>query len=304
MHSTQTGEPLPGTVRIKRRVVYLSVPVIALICLFLAGDFLPGIDFMWNMNLDLATGTIIALFGAALLCEYIDSSLGMGYGTTLVPLLLLAGFNPLHIVPAVLFSEFITGLAASVMHHRDGNVDFFRDAEARSAAALLSVLSVAGTLAAAGIAVTMPTFHLKLVIGLIILAAGATTLLTIRRKMRFSRRRLIGLGVLAAFNKGMSGGGYGPIVTSGQMISGLSPKKAVAVTSLAESVTCISGLCAYLAISDGFDWTLALPLTAGAVLSVPLATVTVSGLSEKRLRLAIGVATCGLGVLMLVKILM
>ena len=40
-----------------------------------------------------------AIFLAALFCEYIDSALGMGYGTTLTPLLLLAGFDPLEIVP-------------------------------------------------------------------------------------------------------------------------------------------------------------------------------------------------------------
>ena len=35
-------------------------------------------------------------------CELVDSSLGMGYGTTVTPLLLAAGYSPLDIVPAVL----------------------------------------------------------------------------------------------------------------------------------------------------------------------------------------------------------
>ncbi len=47
----------------------------------------------------------------AFICEYVDSSLGMGYGTTLTPLLLIMGYNPLQIVPAVLLSELILTLA-------------------------------------------------------------------------------------------------------------------------------------------------------------------------------------------------
>jgi uncharacterized membrane protein YfcA len=46
----------------------------------------------------------------------------MGYGTTLTPVVLLLGFEPLHVVPAVLLSEFVTGLVAAGFHHKVGNV--------------------------------------------------------------------------------------------------------------------------------------------------------------------------------------
>ena len=45
----------------------------------------------------------------AFFCEFVDSSLGMGFGTILSPVLLLMGFEALDVVPAVLFSECITG---------------------------------------------------------------------------------------------------------------------------------------------------------------------------------------------------
>ena len=41
--------------------------------------------------------------------ETLDSTLGMGYGTTLTPILLLLGFDVLQIVPCILISELITG---------------------------------------------------------------------------------------------------------------------------------------------------------------------------------------------------
>jgi len=59
----------------------------------------------------------------ALVCEYVDSTLGMGYGTTLTPILLLLGYEPAQIVPSVLLSEFLTGILAGVLHHELGNVN-------------------------------------------------------------------------------------------------------------------------------------------------------------------------------------
>ena len=38
----------------------------------------------------------------ALFCEYIDSTLGMGYGTTLTPILMLMGEKKLKVVIAVM----------------------------------------------------------------------------------------------------------------------------------------------------------------------------------------------------------
>jgi len=70
------------------------------------------------MFLPFTEGIKIALI--AFLAEYVDSSLGMGYGTILTPVLLLMGFKPLEVVPAVLLSEFATGLLAGFTHHKLG----------------------------------------------------------------------------------------------------------------------------------------------------------------------------------------
>ncbi len=61
----------------------------------------------------------------AFVCELVDSTLGMGYGTTLTPLLLILGYEPIVIVPAVLFSEFLTGISAGFFHHEFGNGNRF-----------------------------------------------------------------------------------------------------------------------------------------------------------------------------------
>jgi hypothetical protein len=245
----------------------------------------------------------LAIFLAALVCEFVDSSLGMGYGTTLTPLLLLGGFSVKQVVPCILVSEFLTGLSATLMHQKDGNIDLFRDKQARSTAVVISLLSFVGAVSAAVFSVNVPDSWLKGIIGGIIISAGLITLLTIGRPLRYRLGHIIGLSALAAFNKGLSGGGYGPLVTAGQVVSGLPSKKAVAITSLAESFTCLVGLGAYAVLHRSLDFGLAATLTFGAMLSVPMATLAVRRMPEKSMRAGVGAATIVLGALTLIKLL-
>ena len=245
---------------------------------------------------------IVVIFLAALACEFVDSSLGMGYGTTLTPLLLLAGFEPLQLVPCVLLSELVTGLFAGVMHHRDGNINLFNDHLARKTVVSLSLLSTLGAVAAVLVAVSVPKVLLKAVIAAIIIAAGLIALASTRRTLPYRQYRLLGVGLAAAFSKGLSGGGYGPLTTAGQVASGLPPKSAVAITSFAEALTCFVGLAAYLLMGQPLDWALAALLTLGASLSVPMATLTVKAIPEKLFRGAIGATACLLGLLTLVRL--
>ncbi len=290
---------------LRHRRVQIWAAAVTLIVLALA---LQALAPQWHLIPSLAgplePAVLLAVFTAALVCEYIDSSLGMGYGTTLTPLLLLAGFEPLQIVPCVLLSEFVTGLAAGIMHHRDGNVDFLRDSRARSATLLLTVLSTLGAATAVLFAIKVSKFWLTAIIAVIVLSVGVVTLATIRRRLQYRPSHIIALGGLAAFNKGLSGGGYGPLVTAGQVVSGISPKHAVAITSLAESFTCFVGLIAYLLLQHGkIDWTLAAPLTSGALLSVPVATLTVRRLPETVMRGSVGALTCVLGLVTAAKLI-
>jgi uncharacterized membrane protein YfcA len=288
----------------RRRVRIWGVLVLFVVVLVGVQAALPEWDFLPQLGSSFAAGTVLAIFLAALLCEYIDSSLGMGYGTTLTPLLLLAGFEPLQIVPAVLMSEFITGISAGLLHHRDGNVDLLRDKKVQKTTILLSVLSVVGALAAVTLALNVPKFWLKLIIATIILSVGVLILATIRRQLAYRKSHIIVLGAVAAFNKGLSGGGYGPLVTGGQVVSGMSPKHAVAITSMAEGLTCFVGLTAYVIMKGAPDWSLAIPLTVGAIFSVPMATLTVRRLPEVFIRASVGFVTCLLAVLTFAKLFM
>ncbi|NCA69489.1 MAG: sulfite exporter TauE/SafE family protein [Sphingobacteriia bacterium] len=287
-----------------RRRLHFWVALVGLtLILILVHGALQDAGWIMVPESSLATSVILAVFATALACEYLDSSLGMGYGTTLTPLLLLAGFEPLQIVPAVLFSELLTGVAAGVMHHRDGNIDLMRDPAARRTFGLLAGLSAVGAIAAVLVAIKISATWFGILITGIVLTMGVVTVATARRRIRYRPSGILAIGLVAAFNKGVSGGGYGPLVTSGQVVSGVPAKHAVAITSVAESFTCAVGLLAYVVLKGGIDWSLTLPLAAGALLSVPIATATVKRLPESWLRLSVGVLTLALGLVLLVKLI-
>ncbi len=285
------------------RVRVWAVVVLAVVAGLALQTWRPEMPLLTWLRIDLPAWQVLVIFLAAMGCELIDSSLGMGYGTTLTPVLLLAGFEPLQIVPAVLLSECGTGFAAGLLHHRDGNVDFVKDRQALSVLIALLVLTVVGTQLAVYVAGAISKAWLGRSIAGIILAMGIIVLLTGRRTMRLRPASLVLVGGIAAFNKGLSGGGYGPLVTGGQVVSGLRPRQAVAITSLTEGFTCLVALAGYLWAGKVLDWSLAAPLIGGAMLSVPLATLLVRRMPETLMRRAVGIATCALGALALAKAL-
>ena len=276
--------------------------------------------------MEIALGLILLVVVLAFVCEYMDSTLGMGYGTTLSPVLLIMGYSPMQIVPVVLVSELISGILAAFFHHREGNVnlkpkstDLSVIAERLSSlgyiesfkrgiplhlkvALLLAVCSIVGTIAAVYIALNIPKFWLKLYIGVLVFSMGLVMLICLNKEFRFSWRKITFLGLVASFNKGMSGGGYGPVVTGGQILAGVEGRSAVGITSLAEGLTCAVGILAYVFLSKkALDLRLAPYIVAGAVLSVPFSAKSVKAITARKLKLAIAVLTLILGVFTIIK---
>lgn len=276
------------------------------------------------MTIPLSTGAILCC--VAFVCEYIDSTLGMGYGTALTPILLLMGFDPMVVVPSILLSEFATGCTSAFIHQAAGNVRFlpkdfswkllYADSRrfglytalnttlprALKVAIIIGGSSLVATVAAVFFAISLPSYFVKLYIGIMILTVGIVIVIRGKRHKPFSWLKITMLGAVASFNKGVSGGGYGPIVTGGQLLTGIDGKSAIAITSLAEGLTCCVGFSVYAA-SQGFSHlTLAPYLLAGALLSVPLSVLSVKRLRIKTLTYIIGGTTILLGAVTLIKL--
>ena len=231
----------------------------------------------------------------AFLLEIVDSSIGMGYGTILTPVLLIIGFDPLQVVPAVLVSQLAGDFLAAFFHHEFKNVDFSIGSEHFKVAVMLSLLGLIGSIIAVVIAVNLPRPLINLYVGTLFAVTGLIVLATKNKNFGFSWTRILCLGSLAAFNKGISGGGYGPIVTAGQILAGVKARSAIGIISLAEGVTCVVAVLMYTLIGRNIDWLLSILLSIGVVLSAPLAAYIVKKIESTRLKLIIGVSTLLLG---------
>jgi len=235
--------------------------------------------------------------------EYVDTSLGMGYGTTLTPMLLLLGLNPTAVVPAVLVQELISGSANVISHQRLGNVDLRPSGRALRMGALLGVCGLLGGALAARVALNLPADTVKLVTGIIVASMGVAVLGAGHLRLRFSWPRAGVLGLVAAINKGFMGGGYGPIVSSGQIVTGIAPREAVAITSFAEATTCAGALAGYLTAGTPIPWALAGSLIVGGVVASVMGAATVRVMPERGLKWAIAGGCVVLGGLTLLKVL-
>jgi len=272
------------------------------------------------METELTSIIFVAVVFIALLCQFLSVSLGVGYGTPLTPLLLILGFAPLHAVPAVLLSQLAGGVVGGLVHHRVRNIelDFRRDDKLvkerlrglgylpRSTDAKVVFILVScgmiGVIVGVLTAVSIPEDVLAIYIGAMVLAIGLVLLLRRNSKVMFSWKGIIAVGVLGAFNKGISGGGYVPLVTGGQIISGREARSSVASTTVAIAILCAVGFLAYLIIEEGnLFWRLAAAASIGSVIAAPFAALTTRRINPEKLRLLIGLAIIILGALTLVR---
>lgn len=245
----------------------------------------------------------LLILGLCFVCELIDSGLGMGYGTILTPTLLLLGYNPADIVPAILISELLTGFAAAFFHHEIRNVELGLRGRHLKPAAVLAAGSVVGVVAGVSLAFAVSSTALKTLIGCIIFLSGLVVVLFSRKVFAFRSWKILMLATVASFNKAVSGGGYGPLVTSGQILSGVQGKSAVGITSFAEGFTCLLGATLFLLKGGHINPGILVPMCAGALLSVPFSVFAVNRTREDHLRLLIGVLTMVMGALTLYKTL-
>jgi uncharacterized membrane protein YfcA len=251
----------------------------------------------------LPTWQPFVLAAIAFCCEFVDSSLGMGYGTTFTPLLLIMGYDLKTVVPVILLSEFLTGMTAGGFHHALGNASFKPRSRDSRVAVVLGGAGVFGALVAVQFLTRVPRLWARLYFALMITAMGLVILARRNGNYRFSWSKLVGLGLISSFNKGMSGGGYGPLVVGGQLLSGCDAKNAVACTSIAESLVCLVGLIGF-AIAGVFPTpALAIPIVVGAVLSAPCASAMTRYLNNRLdLKRLVGMIVLVLGIVCLFKV--
>jgi uncharacterized membrane protein YfcA len=230
------------------------------------------------------------------------------------------GFLPLDVVPAVLLGQLLGGIIGGLVHHQLGNIklDFRRDeilvkkrlrglgylprSTDSKVIFILSAAGIVGALVGVFSAINIPEIILETYIGLMVLGIGVLILVRRNRQRTFSWGGLVGVGLLSAFNKGISGGGYGPLVTGGQIISGRETKSSVGSTTFAEGVVCLAAFLAYVIAKGDIFWMLTAATSIGSIIASPFAALTVKMVKTQKLKFIIGVSTVILGVATLLRI--
>jgi uncharacterized membrane protein YfcA len=232
----------------------------------------------------------------------VDMCLGMGYGFTVTPVLLLLGYEPIQAVPAVLFASFMGGILSSLFNQLLGNVDFQVGGQAFRTAALIGGLGSVGAVVGAMLAVGIPEFLLTLYIGLLVSASGAFVLRSRGVSFEFTWFRIIAISVLGAFNKGLSGSGFGPIVTTGSLLSGIDEKASVSIQALSELPVSLVGFLTFIYVGTAVEWEVTTALVGGVVVAAPFAAWLVKQMDPERLRGLIGATALIVGLATLAKL--
>ncbi len=178
----------------------------------------------------------------------------MGFGTAIAPLLFILGYTPLQIIPTILISEVMTGVIDAYFDHEFGNAIFTIYPMSDSTKLSLFIGSIGSIAIFISVIFTFTLIHLsesfiKIYVAILVLFMGFVAIIKATRKEKgqvaIKKKLLIVFSLLAGFNKGIGGGGYGPVITLGQIHSGIYEKTATAIVSFAEAMVSIVGIIMY-----------------------------------------------------------
>ncbi|QRN84655.1 sulfite exporter TauE/SafE family protein [Clostridia bacterium] len=288
--------------QLSRREIRASLVSLAILVLVgLLGYWLANCPFEGTIRISspaiLAKGWTKSTWGIAwevvlfaIIFEFLDSTAGMGYGTAFTPLLLVMGYDPMQIVPVIMIQQACAGLTSAYMHQEYGNIEWkikplsesvklwLIIAGAGSLATIFSITSVYALLKLANVWIKLYVIILLITMGLISLIKATST-------YKYRPQRMIFFGALAGLNKGIGGGGYGPVLTIGGILSGIPVKSMIAVTALSEGTVCVTSIIIWAILMNaglGIDFVLLPSMMIGSVLAVLAAPYVVRVLPEKR----------------------
>jgi hypothetical protein len=238
----------------------------------------------------------------AFLTAVIDIIFGMGFGLTLTPILLFLNYTPKDIVPALLLSSLGGNLLSSLFNHRLKNADFTPGSRHFNIVMVIGGVGIVGSIFGAMVNTGISNFILGLYIGTLITGTGLFLLLNKNLSIEFSWIKLGLISLFGSFNKGISGSGFGPIVTTGLLYMNTNEKESVSIQSFSELFVSLVGFATFLVSGITLNWDLTWSLSIGVVASAPLAAFIVKKVKGGTLRTAIAIVTIILGAATLLQI--
>jgi len=198
-----------------------------------------------------------------------------------------------------------TGLSVTIFHAIYKNVDLSsRNTQDIKSTILFIITGVFGMTLAVFLATVLTEEFFMLYIAFILIIAGLLMLPNIRFK--FSWKRMYILSGIGSFNKAISGGGYGPVMTIGQITSGRDARESVAVTDLSEAFLSGYGFILYL-LFETFSERVLLTIELGIIMIIsgliatPIGALVTKKLDKKKAKKIIGFLSISIGIFTLVR---
>jgi uncharacterized membrane protein YfcA len=231
----------------------------------------------------------------------IDLSLGMGFGFTVTPLMLMLDFTPMEAVPCVLFSSFVGGASSSFFNHRMHNVDFSWNTRASRVSLFTAALGVIGSIAGVQMSFNLPQRTVGLYIGFIVIASGVLVLASRDLISGFSWFKMSIISLIGSINKGLTGSGFGPVVTTGAMLAGIDEKESVSIQSLSEASVSLVGFFTYILMREPINYGAVVVMSLGVFIASPIAARVIHRLEGNLMRNMVGLLALIIGTNTLLK---
>ena len=224
-----------------------------------------------------------------LVCGFVDSALGMGYGVSATSILITFGIAPAIVSASIHTSEGFVDIVSAVSHWKLGNVEkglFWR----------LVIPGVCGAIIGALFLSWIPQKNAKTLMGFVLLCMGMIIVFRFARKRimiekKLPKRFVPILGLTAAFVDVSCGGGWGPLCTPIFILRGSEPRKAVGTVEITEPIISFTAtiVFAFTIGLESFLWPIVIPVMFGGFVLTPFAAWTTKRAPKKLLGILIGI---------------
>jgi hypothetical protein len=214
---------------------------------------------------------VFALVGG--LAQFVDGSLGMGFGITSATLLTLLGYSAVAASAGTHAAKMGTTLVSGLAHWREGNIEW----------RVMIAIGVPGSVGAFLGAVVLTNVSLdgaRIWMALILLILGISIVMrfafgrTLIPQVKARTRHLWPVGLFGGFVDATGGGGWGPVATPSLMtLTRHAPRKVVGTVNAAEFAVAVSASAGFLfgAKESQVPWGAVAGLIIGGLIVAPFA---------------------------------
>ena len=239
--------------------------------------------------------SLLLIAVAGFFAQFVDGSLGMGYGLTSSTLLIAVGLTPALASASVHLAELGTTAVSGIAHQRFGNVDW-------PTVRRIAIPGAIGAFAGATFLSSISTAAAKPIAGGLLFVLGVYVLLRFligrapkRKPGTPGIRMLLPLGMVGGFVDATGGGGWGPVTTPTLLADGrLAPNRVIGTVNASEFLVALAASIGFIIGlgAAGIDFGIVLALLVGGVIAAPIAAWVVRRLNARILGVVVGGFIC------------